>query len=154
MGVLWRRASGIAAQLTLYIGSGLGLAVFLLDWFKVQFPDSVTHVLYAMRVVYHDAGTGQWRIVFMVASFYLCVVCLVVEAVISAFVPHKHTPQSEKLVWSNPLEALRSPGWPGIGNYKLLSVLLFVTMVILYIAFSWPQVTAAFWYCLSFFAAS
>jgi SSS family solute:Na+ symporter len=135
MGVLWRRASGIAAQLTLYIGSGLGLAVFLLDWFKVQFPESVTQVLYAMRVVYHDAATDQWRIVFMVASFYLCVICLVVEALISAVIPHQHTPQSEKLVWSNPLEALRSPGWPGIGNYKVLSVLLFVTMVVLYFIF-------------------
>ena len=34
LGVLWRRASGIAAQATLYVGSGLGFLVFLLDWFK------------------------------------------------------------------------------------------------------------------------
>jgi SSS family solute:Na+ symporter len=136
MGVLWRRASSISAQLTLYIGSALGLAVFLLDWFKIQFPDGATKVLYVLGVVYHQADTGQWRIVSMVASFYLCMICLVLQALISAAVPHKHTPQSEKLVWSNPLDALRSPGWWGIGNYKILSVLLFLTMVILYFVFA------------------
>jgi SSS family solute:Na+ symporter len=135
MGVLWRRASSISAQLTLYIGSVLGLAVFLLDWFKVQFPELVTEQLHMLRVVYYDADHGEWRIVFMVASFYLCVICLVVQALISAAVPHRHTPESEKLVWSNPLEALRSPGWRGIGNYKFLSIVLFVAMIVLYVIF-------------------
>ncbi len=135
MGVLWRRASSISAQLTLYIGSVLGLAVFLLDWFKVQFPTIITEKLHLMRVVYYDADHGEWRIVFMVASFYLCMICLVVQALISAAIPHRHTPESEKLVWSNPLEALRSPGWRGIGNYKFLSIVLFVAMVVLYVIF-------------------
>ncbi len=33
-GVLWRKASAAAARVTLMAGSALGLAVFLLDWFK------------------------------------------------------------------------------------------------------------------------
>jgi len=136
MGVLWRRASSISAQLTLYVGSALGLTVFLLDWYKAQFPASVTGALNGLGVVYYDADHDQWRIVFMVASFYLCMICLALQAVISLIAPHQHTPESEKLVWSNPLEALRSPGWKGIGNYKILAALLFVVMVILYVLFA------------------
>lgn len=136
MGVLWRRASSIGAQLTLYIGSAMGLAVFLLDWFKVQFPTSLTQVLHATRVVYYDAANDQWRIVFMVASFYLCVICLALQAVISAIVPHKHTPESERLVWENPLDALRSAGWRGFGDYRILSAILAGAMIALYIYFA------------------
>lgn len=136
LGVLWRRASGISAQLTLYVGSAMGLTVFLLDWFKVQFSDGPSQMLNAMGVLYYDGAHGQWRIVFMMASFYLCVLCLIVQAVISAISPHQHTPQSEGLVWSNPLECLRSPGWPGLGNYKFLSVALATVMVILYVIFA------------------
>lgn len=135
MGILWRRASGIAAQLTLYTGSALGLGLFVLYWYTVQLPANITKILHSMGLVYYSADDDKWFIVSMVASFYLCVICLVLQAFISAIVPHKHTPQSEKLVWTNPLEALRSPGWPGIGNYKVLSVLLFVIMVILYFLF-------------------
>jgi SSS family solute:Na+ symporter len=114
LGVLWRRASGIAAQLTLYIGSALGLVVFLLDWFKVPW----------------------WKVPSMMATFYLFVACVVVQILLSLVFPHRHTPQSEKLVWSNPLECVRSPGWPGIGDYRLLAALLFVTMVVLYVVFA------------------
>ncbi len=136
LGVLWRRASGISAQLTLYVGSALGLTVFLLDWFKVQFAEGPTKLLNSMGVLYYDGANGQWRIVFMMASFYLCMLCLVVHAVISAVSPHRHTAQSERLVWSNPVDCLRSPGWPGIGNYKFLSVALAAVMIILYAIFA------------------
>jgi SSS family solute:Na+ symporter len=136
LGVLWRRASGISAQLTLYVGSALGLTVFLLDWFKVQFAEGPSEILNSVGVLYYDSANGQWRIVFMMASFYLCMLCLVVQALISAVYPHQHTAQSERLVWSNPLDCLRSPGWPGIGNYKFLSVALAAVMIILYAMFA------------------
>lgn len=114
LGVLWRRASGLGAQMTLYIGSALGLEVFLLEWFKKQ--------------------TG-WNIPAMMATFYLFLICVVIHVVVSLMAPHKHTPESLKLVWPHPLEALRSKGWPGIGNYKVLSAVLFVAMVVLYVIF-------------------
>ena len=136
MGVLWRRASGIAAQLTLYAGSAMGLIVFLLDWFKVQFPAGVTQTLHVLGVAYYDAAHEQWRIVFMVTSFYLCVICLALQALISAVVPHQHTPASEKLVWENPLDAVRSAGWRGIGDYRILAAILAITMIALYVVFA------------------
>jgi SSS family solute:Na+ symporter len=136
MGVLWRRASGIAAQLTLYTGSAMGLIVFLLDWFKVQFPASLTQTLHALGVAYYDAAHEQWRIVFMVTSFYLCMICLALQALISAVVPHQHTPASEKLVWNDPLDAVRSAGWRGIGDYRILAAILAITMIALYVYFA------------------
>jgi len=50
--------------------------------------------------------------------------------------PQQHTPQSERLVWSHPWEALADAGWKGILNYKLLAGLLFAIMVLLYIVFA------------------
>jgi SSS family solute:Na+ symporter len=114
MGVLWRRASAVAAQVTLYVGSALGLVVFLLDWNEVSW----------------------WNVSSMMATFYLFAVCVAVQTLISLIYPHRHTSESEKLVWSNPLECLRSPGWPGLGNYKVLSVVLFITMILLYVVFA------------------
>lgn len=115
LGVFWRRASGFAAQLTLYLGSALGLIVFLLDWFKEQ---------------------SGWEMPPMMATFYLFVICVLIQGFASLLVAHQHTPASEKLVWSSPLQALQTPGWIGLGNYKLLSTLLFAVMVVLYYVFA------------------
>jgi SSS family solute:Na+ symporter len=114
-GVFWRRASSRGALITLTVGSFLGLVVFLLDWFKEK-----TH----------------WPVQFMYAAFGLFVICSIVLVVTSLIWPHKHTPESEKLVWKHPWEALRSPGWKGLLNYKLLAGALFVIMVTLYIVFA------------------
>jgi SSS family solute:Na+ symporter len=114
-GVFWRRASSRGALTTLVIGSLLGLAVFLLDWFK------------------EDTG---WNLQFMMAAFYLFVICSAVLIVTSLLWPQQHTPQSERLVWSHPWEALADAGWKGILNYKLLAGLLFAIMVLLYIVFA------------------
>ena len=114
-GVFWRRASSRAALATLAIGSALGLVVFLLDWYK-----DYTH----------------WHVQFMMAAFYLFVICSVVMVATSLIWPHQHTAQSEKLVWKHPWEALSDPGWKGLLNYKLLAGVLFVVMVALYVIFA------------------
>jgi len=114
-GVFWRRASSRAALITLTVGSALGLTVFLLDWFKEQ--------------------TG-WHMQFMMAAFWLFVVCSVILVATSLIWPHRHTPQSERLVWKHPWQALQDPGWKGLLNYKLLAGVLFTVMVTLYIVFA------------------
>lgn len=114
-GVLWRRASAIAAQLTLYIGSALGMVVFLLDWFK--------------------ESTG-WGVPFMMAAFYLFVACSAILAAISLARPHQHTTESDRLVWSNPLQALRGENaWRGLGDFRLLAFVLVAAIVTLYVIF-------------------
>jgi SSS family solute:Na+ symporter len=113
-GVFWRRASGTAAIMTLWLGAAMGLVVFLLDWYK---------------------DTTGWNVPFMMASFYLFIFCSMIIIIISLFRPHQHTENSRALVWANPLEALKSPGWKGVGNYKFLAGFLCFVMVILYAIF-------------------
>ena len=115
-GVFWRRASGKAAFTTLWVGSILGLTVFLLDWFK-----EYTH----------------WNIPSLLSSFYLFCLCSAVLIVVSLFRPHEHSEESEKLVWKSLSDSLSDKGWRGIGNYKVLSVVLFVTIIVLYAIFQW-----------------
>jgi SSS family solute:Na+ symporter len=114
-GVFWRRASSKAAFTTLWIGSLMGLIVFLLNWFS-----EYTH----------------WNVPSMMSTFYLAVLCSAILIIVSLFKPHKHTAQSNELVWGNPMRALRDKGWKGIGNYKFLAALLFFVMVLLYVKFS------------------
>jgi SSS family solute:Na+ symporter len=113
-GVLWRKASAAAARATLMAGSALGLVVFFLDWFK--------------------ASTG-WTVPPMMAAFYLFVVCSGILAVVSLAKPHVHTEESARLVWARPSDAVRGPWSPGLLDYRLVSVALFLLMVGLYVLF-------------------
>ena len=113
-GVFWRKASARGAITTLWAGSALGLVVFLLDWFK-----EVTH----------------WNVPSMLATFYQFVVCSLILAVVSLRWPQPLTADQELLVWDSPLQALRGQAWPGPGNYRFLSALLFGVMVVLYVVF-------------------
>ena len=63
-------------------------------------------------------------------------VCSVILVATSLIWPHRHTPQSERLVWKHPWQALQDPGWKGLLNYKLLAGVLFTVMVTLYIVFA------------------
>ena len=113
-GVLWKGASKIGAFVTLSGGTVLGFVMFLLDWNKDY--------------------TG-WNISFMMCSFYLFVVCSGILFTVSWIAPHAHTLESEQLVWANPLDVFRQPGWRGIGNYKFLSILLIVCVIAVYVIF-------------------
>ena len=120
-GVFWRRASGLAAQVTLYVGSALGLIVFLMDWFKDK------------------PALAFWKrlaIPSMMSTFYLAVICSVILVVVSLWKPELLTARKQCLVWSNWREPLASSSWKGLGDYRILSLILFVTMVLLYIVFA------------------
>ena len=111
-GVLWHRASARGAFITLCTGSVLGIAVFILDFFM-----------------------NLWSISFMLTSFYIFIICTMVLVISSLALPQELTEVSRRLVWSNPLEALRNPGWKGLANYKFLAALLLIIMVALYLIF-------------------
>jgi len=114
-GVLWRKASAAAARVTLMTGSGLGLAVFFLDWFKDR--------------------TG-WNVPSMMATFYLFLVCSAVLVGVSLFKPHVHTEESEKLVWARPADALKGAWGPGLFDYRLAALALLLVMIALYVLFA------------------
>jgi SSS family solute:Na+ symporter len=115
LGVFWEKASAKAAQYTLWLGSALGAGVFVVN---KLFPHSFI---------------GQ--IPFMMMAFYLLVICVVIQVSLSYYYPVEHTADSSKLYWKSPWEPLADKGWKGIGNYKVLSVILLLLMTILYIVF-------------------
>jgi SSS family solute:Na+ symporter len=112
LGVFWGKASAPSAKLTLYIGSAVGLLVFVCG------------------KVYPGSFIGQ--IPFMMMAFYLFCFCLIIQIVLSYVYPVKHTAESALLYWKTPAESLKSPGWTGFGNYKFLSVLLIALMLVLF----------------------
>lgn len=115
LGIFWKGASAMSAKLTLWIGSGLGVVVFIIN------------KLYPETMIGH--------IPFMMMAFYLFCTCVVMQVVLSYRYPVVHTSESSELYWKSPLEPLQSQGWSGIGNYKVLSALLLLLMAVLYYIF-------------------
>ena len=112
LGVFWKKASAQSAKLTLWIGSALGAAVFAVN-----------------KLFMHTLIAG---IPFMMMAFYLFCVCVLVQVIFSYVYPVQHTAESERLFWKSLTDPLKDPGWKGIGNYKLLSVLLLAAMGVLF----------------------
>ena len=50
--------------------------------------------------------------------------------------PDPVSAEREALCWRNPLDALRGQAWRGLGDFRVLSGVLFVTMVVLYYIFA------------------
>ena len=94
------------------VGTAMGAYVFVMDFFR-----------------------ESWPISFMLTSFYMFCGCVAILFFASIAFPQEHTEESRKLVWDNPLDALKRPGWKGIGNYKFLAALLLAIMAILYLIF-------------------
>ena len=120
LGVFWQRASATSAKWTLWLGSLLGAGVYVAGKIGTE-GEPIFDFLQ--------------QIPFMMKAFYLLCTCVVIQVVFSLIWPSGARERESKLYWSSPLEPLREKGWPGIGNYKLLSVLLIVAMVILYYVF-------------------
>ena len=114
-GVFWRRASSRAAIATLVTGSAAGFAVFLLDWFK--------------------ESTG-WSVPFMMAGFYLAVLCSAVMVPVSWLFPDPPSAERDALVWSSPLAAFRGATGRGLADYRVVAGILFGIMVALYVVFA------------------
>lgn len=112
LGVFWKKASAIAAQYTLWIGSALGAVVYF------------TGKLYPEGLLSHTSP--------LLVAFYLFVVCVVLQIGLSLAFPMKHTTESSRLYWESPLAPLRAKGWPGLANYKILSGALLGVMAVLY----------------------
>lgn len=112
LGVFWKRANAFSAQWTMVIGAVTGI------------------VIYAINAL--ELSTPLKDIPFMMMAFYLFVYCFAIQIALTLFSGKPVPPQSQALCWKSPLEPLRAPGWPGLGNYKFLSLALFGIMIILY----------------------
>ncbi|MEJ5145587.1 MULTISPECIES: sodium:solute symporter [unclassified Sphingobacterium] len=112
LGIFWKKASAASSKWTLWIGSALGVIVFI-----------------ANKLL---PGTWIGQIPFMVMAFYLFIICVLIQIIFSYRFPVQHTAESKELYWKNPLEPLKGKAWKGIGNYRVLSGLLLLIVVVLY----------------------
>jgi len=112
LGIFWGKASAASAKYTLWIGSAMGIIAFAISklWPNTAFSE----------------------IPFMMMAFYLFSVCVAMQITLSYIFPVQHTAESTKLFWRSPFEPLSSPAWSGLGNYKLLSVILILIMSVLF----------------------
>jgi solute:Na+ symporter, SSS family len=112
LGVFWKRASGKSALITLISGMGLGFVTFYLDWTKIYRGD------------------------FMLIAFGLFVACVVIMIITTFLFPEPFKAEARLLVWDNWREPLRGDaGGRGLGNYRLLTVVVLVVFVALYLIF-------------------
>jgi len=115
LGVFWDKASAVSAKYTLWVGFGVGVVTF------------------AISKLYPHSVIGG--IPFLMMAFYLFCFCFLMQVTLSYIFPVQHTAESAKLFWKSPWEPLRSPAWAGLGNYKVLSVLLILIMSVLFWVF-------------------
>jgi len=112
LGVFWKRASGKSAFITLVLGMVLGLLTFLLDWNNVYRGD------------------------FMLMAFLLLAACLSIMIVTSFLFPEPLKPEARPLVWETWREPLRGDtSGHGLGNYRLVTILILMVFVTLYFTF-------------------
>ncbi len=135
LGIFWKGASSKGSITTLIAGFVVGVLAFVVSLSGNESMENL-HPLHDGLINLLGGGSIATTIVnvhWMVASFWLCMSCLVLHVVVSLLTPEELTKDKATLVWSHPFAALRSPGWKGIGNYKILSALLFGTLVLLYV---------------------
>ncbi len=116
LGVFWKRASAFSAELTLWIGSALGVAVFMTN--KMMGDASPISGIHPMMM-----------------AFFLLVACVLIQVVASVVWPAVHTERSRRLVWEKPWTPLLDKGWPGVGDHRFLAILLLSIITVLYIFF-------------------
>ncbi len=137
-GVFWKPASARGALVTLWSGFAVCSACFILFYAPAEWA--------AWLAAVAPGPGGAWGrclawyaatvpISYMLATFLLFLVCSGILVVASRLRPDAPDAPGRQLVWGNALDAFRRPAWPGLGNYRLLSVLLVAAMLLLYAVF-------------------
>ena len=124
VGVFWPRASAFSAKWTMWIGSLTGALVFAAKTLHVWKPVAfgwITSFIYLTP--------------FMLMAFYLLCFCIALQVSLTLLRPKLAAEDPQKLYWPHPFDALKSPGWPGLANYKFLAALVFIAMCSLYYLF-------------------
>jgi SSS family solute:Na+ symporter len=124
LGVFWGRASGRSAKYTMWLGSALGVVLFALKTLHAWQPAKFFWI-----------GPFFYQTPFMMMAFYMFCGCAALQVGLSYLLPKLPHEDPERLYWACPLDALKSAGWPGLGDYRVLSALVVVIMTGLYIVF-------------------
>ena len=124
VGVFWPRASAFSAKWTMWIGSLTGALVFTAKTLHVWHPETFGWI-----------SPFLYQTPFMLMAFYLLCFCILLQVTLTLARPKLAAEDPQKLFWEHPFDALKSPGWPGLANYKMLAGLVFLAMCTLYYIF-------------------
>jgi len=124
VGVFWPRASAFSAKWTMWIGSLTGALVFTAKTLHIWKPETFGWI---PGFIYLTP--------FMLMAFYLLCFCIVLQVSLTLLRPKLAAEDPQKLYWPHPFDALKSPGWPGLANYKALAAMVFIAMCVLYYIF-------------------
>lgn len=124
LGIFWPRASAQSAKWTMWLGSAMGALIFALKMLHKWKPAEFGWV----PSFFYDTP-------FMMMAFYMWVACVGLQVAATLAFPKQPDEDKEMLYWPHPLDALKSPGWPGLANYKVLAAAVFIAMVTLYVIF-------------------
>jgi solute:Na+ symporter, SSS family len=129
MGVLWKRGTKEAAMTTLYLGSLIGLAYFLIDMpmFGKFFVDSPAD---DFAGIISDTKVGM-GIPFMMVGPILTVVCLLIYVVRSYQTPAMDADEVAKVCWDHPLSFLRGK-ITGASDPRMVTLYLIGSVAFLY----------------------
>jgi SSS family solute:Na+ symporter len=116
-GVLWKTASYRGALITMIGGAVAGISVFITN---KLWPECPLNTL--------PGG-------FMMMAFWLFAFCSILLFVSSLILPKRSHEDPENLHFTGLSDCLSFKGWPGIGNYKFLSLLVIAIMAVLYYVF-------------------
>jgi SSS family solute:Na+ symporter len=137
VGVFWKRAGGRAAFVTMIAGASMGLICFVADFFKdvISGEKGFMPPGSAWTAAFDSFARGLLGD-FMLTSFGMFCLCVVIQVVASLMMPEPLKEEARLLVWQDWREPLRGEArGHGMGNYRILTVLVLVTFSVLYYIF-------------------
>lgn len=130
LGVLWKRGTKQAAMATLYVGSLIGVAYFLLD-----LPSTGKWLLPADQLkdfggLVSDPLHGL-GIPFMLVGPFIAVLCVAIYVVTSLLTPAMDKAEVAKVCWDHPLSFLQGP-ITALSDPRIVSLVLIAVVGVLY----------------------
>lgn len=122
LGIFLPFVSAASAKWTMWLGSLMGA------------------VLFGLKTVHAWKSPGWipafvYETPFMMMAFYMFVVCAILQLSLAFFLPKQSGEDAMRLYWPRPFDALKFPGWPGLGNYKVQALVVCTAMTVLYVIF-------------------
>jgi solute:Na+ symporter, SSS family len=136
VGVFWKRANGRAAFVTMIAGAVMGAICFIGDFFKgsISGANGFLHPGSPMAAAF-DWFTLSLLSDFMLASFGMFCLCVVIQIVASLLMPEPLKDEARPLVWEHWTEPLKAKCGRGLSDYRIMSAAVLVTFVLLYFFF-------------------
>jgi len=131
LGVLWKRGTKQGAMTTLYLGSVIGIAYFLIDLPSTGklFFNAAQLEKFTGLISDPDLGLG---IPFMLVGPILTLLCVIIYVVTSLATPPMDKELVEKVCWDHPLSFLRGK-ITGLSDPRIVTVILIASVAILYL---------------------